>query len=52
MTQKNVGTIVQAIGPVLDIRFPNDALLRLPQETEPPPLLLLYAVKMLITKTS
>ena len=25
MTQKNVGTIVQAIGPVLDIRFPNDA---------------------------
>ena len=26
MTQKNVGTIVQAIGPVLDIRFPNDAM--------------------------
>ena len=26
MTQKNVDTIVQAIGPVLDIRFPNDAM--------------------------
>ena len=26
MTQKNVGTVVQAIGPVLDIRFPNDAM--------------------------
>ena len=26
MIQKNVGTIVQAIGPVLDIRFPNDAM--------------------------
>ena len=26
MTQKNVGTIVQAIGPVLDLRFPNDAM--------------------------
>ena len=26
MTQKNVGIIVQAIGPVLDIRFPNDAM--------------------------
>ena len=26
MTQRNVGTIVQAIGPVLDIRFPNDAM--------------------------
>ncbi len=26
MTKKNVGTIVQAIGPVLDIRFPNDAM--------------------------
>ena len=26
MTQNNVGTIVQAIGPVLDIRFPNDAM--------------------------
>ena len=25
MTQKNVGTIVQVIGPVLDIRFANDA---------------------------
>ena len=26
MTQKNVGIVVQAIGPVLDIRFPNDAM--------------------------
>ena len=26
MTQKNVGTVVQAIGPVLDICFPNDAM--------------------------
>ena len=26
MTQKNVGTVVQAIGPVLDIRFPSDAM--------------------------
>ena len=26
MTQKNVGTVVQARGPVLDIRFPNDAM--------------------------
>ena len=26
MIQKNVGTVVQAIGPVLDIRFPNDAM--------------------------
>ena len=26
MTQKNVGTVVQAIGPVLDIRFPGDAM--------------------------
>ena len=26
MTQKNGGIVVQAIGPVLDIRFPNDAM--------------------------
>ena len=34
MTQKNVGTIVQAIGPVLDIRFPNDAMPQLLNASE------------------